>query len=95
MTKEEVYLSRSLFTRIFPTHSNLGITPEEYNDCKNRLDKLYLKSKSIQDLQKEAFEAGRSIEINSGISSSSGEAFCEEVYKYETFEDYLKTIENG
>jgi len=30
MTKEEVYLSRSLFTRIFPTHSTLGITPEEY-----------------------------------------------------------------
>ena len=87
MTKEEVYLSRSLFTRIFPTHSNLGITPEEYNDCKNRLDKLYLKSKSIQDLQKEAFEAGQ-IQIWEDLEQTIKCA------KFNTFDDYLKYLEH-
>lgn len=53
-------------------------------DLEDNLDK----AKSIQDLQREAFEAGR----NSGYE----ECLEEEDRTYpHTFEDYLKSLENG
>jgi hypothetical protein len=49
-----------------------------------RLQEQLLSAKLIQDLQEEAFEAGRKY-----TSYSMG---CPNTYIYETFEDYLKDI---
>jgi hypothetical protein len=97
-TKEEI---QSQINVIHLLHDKYIIT---IRDCKNNLFDLdkYLTDlytqlesrdiKSIQDLQREAFEASRDSSYNTNIHQSR--VFEDDyIYKYETFEDYLKSIE--
>ena len=51
-----------------------------------QLEQVLLESKSIKDIEREAFEAGR--ELLEGWQSK-----IDNVRKYDTFEDYLKSKE--
>jgi hemoglobin-like flavoprotein len=39
MNREQFEITQSLFLRIFPNHSNLGITPYEYDGLVKKLEK--------------------------------------------------------
>ena len=88
MTEEEKNASISAirFTvNLFKSHS---AWTSEFNDILEELKEIieYKNDnyKSIQDLQREAFEAGRSY-LNMNVYNG---------YKFETFNDYLKTLQN-
>lgn len=81
MTKEEIQAQIDLINTIQDEEEGLELDEYIYS-----LEYKYAKAKSIQDLQREAFEAGRKF-----TSYSMG---CPNTYVYEIFEDYLKDLEN-
>jgi hypothetical protein len=84
MTKEEILAQMNILAKLIGDRRHLHVF-EFTQDIVNELNMLQpqLKlAKSIQDLQREAFEAGRDNEHYEGP------------YKYEFFEDYLKSKED-
>ena len=77
MTKEEIYAKLDVLNGLYENHY---LNENIYQNNKQILEHALPFVKSIKDLQKEAFEAGRNNEHFEGP------------YKYETFEDYLNEI---
>lgn len=87
MTKEEIQAQIDLLHEIANKYVDI---PTNWFIVKRDALKAQLRTcKSIHDLQKEAFEAGRDV----NKSKYLGEPY-EIRLKYKTFEDYLKTLEN-
>jgi len=86
MTKEEIQAQLQLLEDLLPLIPIVYVFDLNLRVLKLRKD--YEQVRSIQDLQREAFEASR--ELASGwVSKMEGTPL------YKTFEDYLKTIDNG
>jgi len=83
MTKEEIQAQIDILRQLVDS------SPQQYlaNLC---FDKMYIigknlaSAKSIKDLQREAFKAGRNY-FNRNVYNG---------YEFATFEDYLKNLEN-
>jgi len=77
MTKEEIQNKRTeIISSMLDNPNKIGIYPT--TKCFEKLDKL------IQELQREAFEAGREL-IGAALPHT---------FTYDRFEDYLKSLEN-
>ena len=72
------------------------INYEYFDETLEKLEQQLQQAKSIEDIEREAFEAGREIKeydfYKEGIKFN---IFNDMPYKYETFEDYLKSKEDG
>lgn len=82
LTKEEIQTFIEGIKYVINDFQYFG---ETYRSSKEKINDLLQQlqlAKSIQDLQKEAFEAGRKHRLKN-------------TYEFESFEDYLKSKENG
>ena len=88
MTKEEIQAQLQLLEDLLPLIPIVYVFDLNLRVLKLRKD--YEQVRSIQDLQREAFEASRAAKD----PNYNGEPFIFRL-RYETFEDYLKQIDNG
>jgi hypothetical protein len=78
MTKEEIQAQIELYKRF----KSYMVSDRQITADISKLKRILEKSISIQDLQREAFEAGRDCTKYSKL------------FRYETFEEYLKTLKD-
>lgn len=77
MIKEEIEAQLALLTKLY---ENFRIHEDIFEEESELLDNEFTKAKSIQNLQEEAFEAGRKQNDGKDVRNP---------YLFETFDDYL------